>query len=233
MKRLLLSATILAAVGATPALAAVTATFCGPSTEGGSCEGSTELKVFLDNGKNVTSGIGDVGSPGSGTVLAFSSDGGMLNIQLDVSGGFATIKPAQGFSTFNGIDVTIPGFTFTDLVFDAQLTPTESSTDSFTVSAFSGAHVLDGTGTLSDAADTDKQFSVTAVGGAFDEVNIQSTTGFDEIKHIEVSGLSPVVSGAVPEASTWVMMLLGFGMAGIGYGARGRLHRQRDNSVSV
>jgi hypothetical protein len=207
---------------AVPATAAITTTFCGPSTEGGSCEGATELKVFLDSGKNVTSGIGDVGSHGSSTTLDFASDGGMLNIQLDVSGGFATIKPAQGFSSFNGIDVTIPGFTFTDLVFDTQLTPVkDQSVDSFTVSAFSGAHVLDATGTEFDAADTDKQFSVTATGGAFDEVNIQSTTGFDEIKHLEISGLSPVVSAVVPEPKTWAMMALGFGLMGLlGYKRR-------------
>jgi hypothetical protein len=203
-----------------PASAVVTATFCGPSTEGGACEGATEQKVFLDNGKNVTSGIGDVGSPGSGTVLDFSSDGGMLNIQLDVSGGFATIKPAQGFSTFNGLDFTIPGFTFTDLVFDAQLTPvTGQSTDSFTISAFSGAHVLDASNTEFDAADTDKQFSVTATGGAFDEVNVQSLTGFDEIKHIEISGLTPLA--AIPEPRTWAMMSLGFAaMAFLGWKKR-------------
>jgi hypothetical protein len=229
MKSLYLATALLAAVGVTPARAVVTATFCGPSTEGGTCEGPSELKVFLDNGKAVTSGIGDVGSPGSGKVLDFSSDGGLLNIQLDVSGGFATIKPAQGFSTFNGIDITIPGFTFTDLAFDTQLTPVSGqTTDSFTISAFSGAHVSDGVGTEFDAADTDKQFSATAVGGAFDEVNIKSLTGFDEIKHIEISGLAPVVSGTVPEASTWAMLITGFGF--IGFGA---LWRKRASRLSA
>jgi hypothetical protein len=37
--------------------------------------------------------------------------------------------------------------------------------------------------------------------------------------------------GGVPESSTWVMMLMGFGMAGIGYGARRRLHHQRTDSA--
>jgi hypothetical protein len=109
-----------------------------------------------------------------------------------------------------------------------QLTPTSSTTDSFTISDFSGAHISDGVGTEFDKADTDKQFSTFAVGGAFDEVNIQSTTGFDEIKHIEISGLTPLA--AIPETRIWVMMLLGFaGMAG--YAARRRSHRQRDNRL--
>jgi hypothetical protein len=215
MRTILLATTLLAAMGAAPTRAAVTATFCGPSTEGGTCEGPSEAKVFLDASKASTVGSGEVGSPGSSTVIDFSSDTGALNNLLDFSGGFATIKPEQGAVSFNGVDIVIPGFTFTDIAFDTQLTPTASSTDSFTVTAFSGAHVSDGTGTLSDAADTDKQFSVTAVGGAFDEVNIQSTTGFDEIKHIEISGLAPVVSAVVPEPSTWAMFVAGFGLMGL------------------
>jgi hypothetical protein len=218
MRTLLLAGTALVLASAAPASAAVTASFCGPSTEGGTCEGPVEAKVFLDASKAGVLGTGEVGSPGSSTVIDFSSDTGLLNNLLDFSGGFATIKPQQGSSTFNGIDITIPGFTFTDIAFDVQLTPVSGqSTDSFTVSTFSGAHVSDGTGTLSDAADTDKQFSATAVGGAFDEVNIQSSTGFDEIKHIEISGLSPVVSAVVPEPQTWALMGLGFaGMALVG-----------------
>jgi hypothetical protein len=227
MKTLLLATTLLAAMGAAPAMAAVTASFCGPSTEGGTCEGPVEAKVFLDASKATTLGTGEVGSPGSSTVIDFSSDSGSLNSLLDFSGGFATIKPQQGSVDFNGVTITIPGFTFTDVIFDTQLTPVSGqSTDSFTVSAFSGAHVLDGTGTLSDAADTDKQFAVTATGGAFDEVNIQSATGFDEIKHIEISGLSPVVSAVVPEPSTWAMFVAGFGLMGLmGYTRRSRSTR--------
>jgi hypothetical protein len=216
MKSLFLTTALLAAMGASPTLAAtVTTTFCGPDSEGGTCEGPVEAKVFLDSSKATALGTGEVGSPGSSTVIDFSSDSGSLNSLLDVSGGFATIKPQQGSVDFNGVDVVIPGFTFTDIAFDVQLTPTASATDSFTISAFSGAHVLDGVGTEFDAANTDKQFSVTATGGAFDEVNIQSTTGFDEIKHIEISGLSPVVSAVVPEASTWAMLITGFGLIGL------------------
>jgi PEP-CTERM motif len=93
----------------------------------------------------------------------------------------------------------------------AQLNPTEQSgTDSFTAQAFSGAHISDGTATGSDAPNDDKQFSLTAVGGAFDEVNLLSADGFKEIKHIEISGRA-----AVPEASTWAMGLIGFGLLGL------------------
>jgi hypothetical protein len=209
-----LAAGLILAGGA--ARAGVTDTFCGPSS-GMGCEAGTELMVYLNDAKDVTSGTGRVGSPTSTTLLNLSSDGGMLQIFLDLSNGFATITPTHGASTFNGIDITIPGFTFTDLVFDTQLTPTASPTDSFTVEGFSGAH-SDGKGTETEAADTDKEYAITAVGGAFDEVNILSLTGFDEIKHIEVSGLAPVVT-AVPEPAT--MGLLGIGLIGLlGVGRR-------------
>lgn len=217
MNKLLITTALLFAMGA-PAHA-VTATFCGPDSEGGTCEGTGELKVFLDKAKDTMVGFGDVGTQqGSPPVMKLSSDGGGLNIFIDLSSGFGTITPTQGQTTFNGLDITIPGFTFKDLVFDVQLTPTDSTTDHFTISDFSGAHVLDGTGLESDKADTDKQFSTTAVGGAFDEVNVDSLTGFDEIKHIEVSGLA-----AVPEAQTWVMLLVGFVFMAWGAATRKRL----------
>lgn len=208
MKQLLCAATMLLAVSA-PAYA-VTATFCGPDSEGGGCEGPSELKVFLDKNPNTTLGFGKVGGSKATTIMDLRSDGGALNIQIDLADGFATIKPAHGFVDFNGLDITIPGFTFKDIAFDVQLTPVKGqTTDSFTISDFSGAHVSDGVGTESDKADTDKQFSTTAFGGAFDEVDIHSLSGFDEIKHIEISGLE--AAGSVPEASTWAMTLVGFG----------------------
>jgi hypothetical protein len=220
MKQALLAATFLvSAVSVMPASAAVTATFCGPQSEGNApagCSGSNESMVFLDAAKDVTVGFGQVGgNKNTFPTMQITSDGGALNMTIDLSNGFGTITPAHGFSTFNGLDITIPGFTFTDILFDAQLTPVRGqSTDSFTLSAFSGAHVLDGSNIEVDAADTDKQFAAFAVGGAFDEIDFRSATGFDEIKHIEISGLAPV-AGSVPEPRTWAMMGVGFGLVGL------------------
>jgi hypothetical protein len=57
-----------------------------------------------------------------------------------------------------------------------------------------------------------------SVCGAFDEVNLLSADGFNEIKHIEISGLARVVGSAVPEPSTWAMLVTGFGLMGlVGY----------------
>jgi PEP-CTERM motif len=203
----------------------VTITFCGPDTEGGACESANEVKVFLNEGHGETSGSGTVGNGQNAPVLDFTVDGGSLDTRVDTGGGFANITSANAddklfpAKDFNGIDITIPGFTFTDIAFDVQLNPTEASgTDSFTAQAFSGAHISDGTATGSDTPDDDKQFSLTAVGGAFDEVNLLSADGFNEIKHIEISGLARVVGSAVPEPSTWAMLVAGFGLMGlVGY----------------
>jgi hypothetical protein len=213
MNKLLLTTALLLAMGL-PAHA-ISLSFCGPFSEGGTCEGPNEVKVFLEGGKDETLGFGNPGGQNTLPIIDFKSDSGSLNANLDFSNGFATIDPTPvnkgGGVDFNGVDITVPGFTFTDIAFDVQLTPTDSRTDNFTIQAFSGAHVLDGTGFESDAADTNKQFSVTAGGGAFDEVNVQSLTGFDEIKHIEISGLAAIV----PEPSTWAMMAVGFGLMGV------------------
>ena len=218
MNKFLITTALMLPLAASPAKA-TTVTFCGPDVESGPCEGANEQKVFLNEGHSETSGSGNVGSQ-TGPTLLFTVDGGALDTRVDTGGGFANITSAnadkKSFSDFNGIDITIPGFTFTDIAFDVQLHPTESSgTDTFTAQAFSGAHISDGISTGSDAPDTDKQFSLTAVGGVFDEVNLLSADGFDEIKHIEISGLARVVGAAVPEPSTWAMMGLGFGLMGL------------------
>jgi hypothetical protein len=217
MNKFLVTTALLLAFGAAPARA-VTITFCGPSTEGGSCESLNETKVFLNEGHSETSGSGTVGQ--NGPTLLFSVDSGALDSRVDTGGGFANITSANAdhIADFNGIEITIPGFTFTDIAFDVQLNPTEANgTDTFTAQAFSGAHISDGIVTGADAPDTDKQFSLTAVGGVFDEVNLLSADGFKEIKHIEISGLQAVGS-PVPEPSTWALMGIGFGLMGlVGY----------------
>jgi hypothetical protein len=100
---------LLLAFGAMPAKA-VTITFCGPSTEGGSCEGANETKVFLKEGHSETSGSGTVGQGQNAPVLLFTVDGGSLDTRVDTGGGFANITSANAdaFADFNGIDIPSP-----------------------------------------------------------------------------------------------------------------------------
>jgi hypothetical protein len=201
--------------------AVVTDVFCGPSS-GQGCEFGDEHKVFLQAQTNTMHGLGNIGSQDGLPLMHIDSDGGTLDTFLDLKNGFATIKPHSGVS-FNGVDITIPGFGFTDLVFDVQLTPSskKSTTEAFTIEGFSGAHISDGLGNETDKPDADTEFSIRAVGGVFDEVNILAALGFDEIKHIEVSGVcallangdcTPVVIIDAPEPAS--IALLGFGLLG-------------------
>ena len=113
MNKILITTALLLAMGAMPAKA-VTITFCGPQTEGGSCEGANETKVFLNEGHSETSGSGTVGNGKGAPVLLFSVDGGAFDTRVDTGGGFANITSAnadsKNFAGFNGTDIIIPGF---------------------------------------------------------------------------------------------------------------------------
>jgi hypothetical protein len=203
-----------------PALA-TTATFCGPDN-GTGCELPGEVKVFLNEIHDSSTITGNVGGQNSGPVIVITADSGTFDSFLDAGGGFATIDPSHGFKAFNGVDITIPGFTFTDIVFTVQMTRQggkkgDSETDTFTINPFSGLKVSDGVGTESDSPDAAFEFNAVAHGGVFDEVNLLAdgpplSGGFDEIKHIQISGLAAV---ATPEPSTWVMLVAGFGIVGL------------------
>jgi hypothetical protein len=204
----------------TTARAAVTDTFCGPSS-GNGCETGADQMVFLQKQTNTMLGFGNVGGPSNSLpTMDIHSTGGMLDMFLDLANGFATIKPHNNVS-FNGLDITIPGFGFTALIFDTQDTPSGNPTDSFTLTGFSGAHVNDGSNTETSAANSDNEYSITAHGGVFDEVSFTTTTGFDEVKHIEVDGLCTIVAGggctpvvfAAPEPAS--MLILGTSALGL------------------
>lgn len=197
MRHALLLGTCLIAASCPPSARAglVTDTFCGPSS-GMGCETPADKMVWLQKAKDVTVGFGNIGTPGIGMpLMKVVSDGGMLNMFVDLANGFATITPAKPGTTFNGLDFSIPGFEFSHLVFDVQLTPVSGQTqDSFSVTARTAGLVDQPVGGRTDMANQDAEYSITALGGAFDDVNILATGGFDEVKHIEVSGVCQIQS---------------------------------------
>lgn len=177
------------------AYAAPVVTFCGPAS-GQTCEFGGPVMTWGVGAKNVATGHANIGSPSGLPLLQFHSDNNMmLVVTIDVSNGFATIKPNNGVS-FVGLDFTIPGdaahpngYGFTELVVDTQDTPSGNPIDTFTFTDFVGAHSQVGANAENAPANSDNEYSTSITGGIFDEVDIHSTTGFDEVKHIELNGV--------------------------------------------
>jgi hypothetical protein len=182
------------------------ATNYGPDT---SCATSAESEVFLQSQTDTMTGFGNIGSQTGLPLVEFMSTNA-----LDLANGNATITPAAkgGKASFANLDITIPGHTFTDLIFDVQMLNAFSSTgESLTVSAWDGS-TLERTFTYDTLAhDADINFIVADASG-LTAVDLSSPTGLKQAKHFDVSGVD-----AIPESSTWSMMLLGF--AGLGYAA--------------
>jgi hypothetical protein len=169
-----------------------------------SCTASDESKVFLDSAKGVMTGTGNVGSQTGLPAVQFTSDS-----SLDFANGFATITPAaKGKSSFGDLEFTIPGHTFTDLVFDLQMF--KADTTDLTINALDGTTLVKSFDLTGLKHDADLSFILVASGGPLTEIDLLSTSGIKEAKHFEVSGVS-----GVPEPSTWAMMCIGF--AGLGF----------------
>jgi hypothetical protein len=202
--------------------AASASTVCLNATHGStnygpdaSCPTSVEQEIFLQDAKDKTAGFGNIGSQTGTPVVEFTST---PTAALDFANGNATIKPEGTF--FPTLTISIPGHSFTDLLFDLQLLKTDSSTgENLTVNAWDGT-TLERTFTYSTLAhDADIHFTVVDASG-LTAVGLSSTSGIKEAKHFDVSGVDPI-----PEPSTLALMMLGF--AGLGYAAIRRAGKSR------
>jgi hypothetical protein len=180
--------------------------------------GITELMTFGQGDKNVNAFDINIGA-NHATELANVTAGVGSSVLVDVANGFATIKPDTGTLaqlTFAPAATNVSSYG--DFFFEGQLiapgTVTVTITDIFN-------NVFTGT-SASIAANTDfAGFGGWSADGDVIKsilVTTSSTGGFKEVKHIEFS-----VASAVPEPSTWAMMILGF--AGVGFMA----YRRKSN----
>jgi hypothetical protein len=253
MKSLLLSATILAAVGASPALAACSGNvtignivwISGCSSDNQANDGD-DVKMFVDKTPTTTQAI--EGSLGSNN-QAFDNIHSAANADFETDG--------SGFANFKSVDAGSPLNTLTAYQFTPGPSPTFPDGTPFpgfdgelfrgqidNLGAFDG--MLDVSITFSDNSTASHTFTGLATNGkdfgvlGFDElldpgllvksvlISVDAHGGaWNEFKQIEFS--VPGAVAVIPETSTWVMALLGFGMVGIGYGARRRSLHQRDN----
>jgi hypothetical protein len=188
--------------GATPVTTVIVDTGNINTTLGDS--GVGEVQIFLDLVASASTSTGHVGSqtglPGT-PVITFDTS----PVSVKFANGFAGIdalKVKGDPVLYQDLTISVPkGWTFTDLEFSVLSAP------DFTVTGSNGA-----SSTITDPPNGDKAFTTVATNGTdFTSVTISSTVGFDKFNHFEISGLAP----AVPEPSTWAMMILGFG--GIGF----------------
>jgi hypothetical protein len=182
------------------------ATNYGPDA---SCATSGESEVFLQSKTDTITGFGNIGSQTGLPLVEFTSTNA-----LDLANGNATITPAAkgGKASFANLDITIPGHTFTDLIFDVQMLNAHSTTgETLTLTTWDGS-TLERSFTFTTLThDADIHLTVFDASG-LTAVDLSSPTGMKEAKHFDVSGVE-----AIPETSTWSMMLIG--LACLGYAA--------------
>lgn len=172
-----------------------------------------EQKIYLDAATSNTV-TGHVGSQ-TGTPLVTFTSPTVFDATFDAKNGFASID-AVSKSLYHDLTLTIAkGFTFTDVVFDIL------SPDPFTIQGSNG-----GTASLSDLKNGNDEFKAFSINGTnLTWITLHSDTGFSQIKQFELSGVTAVT--AVPEPTTWAMMILGF--AGVGFLA----YRRRSDGATL
>jgi hypothetical protein len=190
-----------------------------------SCTASSESQVFLEAATGVGSatnpGLGNIGSQTGLPLVNFTTGTGTL---VDLANGYATITPTGKADSFSTMVVSIPGHTFTDLVFGMQMFNNKVITPlNVTLTAYDGTTAV-GTVAYTTADglqhDANQNYVVLATSGLLTSVDITSTSGIGQMKQFNVSGVTPV-----PLPSTWSMMVLG--IAGLGFVAYRRPKKSR------
>jgi hypothetical protein len=202
LKATAFATSLIAAVLLAPAAQASVVTTGDISVTLGQEGGNAETKIYLDGNSSTQTVIGHVGSQIDPRLITFTSP-----VNVDAKNGFASIDAiGNGNAVYHKLTVTAPtGYIFTDLVFDTQ------KASDVSIVAFNGTTTV-GTYSNDGVKNGLNEFLLLATNNkAFTSIEIDSTDGFSEIKQFEISGFT----SAVPEPSTWAMMIFGF--LGIGF----------------
>ena len=195
LKVLAMTSTIVAAAAGLTTTASASVVFLT-----GNHPQSGEQNILFNTGSGTTvTGHTDQ----SGTLVDFASLTGQTLVTS--SSGQAKITTAANGGFLTDVDVTAPGFTFTDFIanlHDLQsdalvtvVTNDGTSTDTFAPHAGGGENF----------------FTILAENGeTIWSVDFGSASGFNQFQQPRISGLA----AAIPELSTWAMMVVG--LAGLG-----------------
>jgi hypothetical protein len=165
--------------------------------------------VLLNTATNVSTVTGTVGP--NNLVVEFTSTGGLLSAP---SNGQARVTGGTGNNPFTQLGFEFAnGETFTRSVFNIN-----AGHDGQVVIHVEGIGIDGGFFQNNYTVDANGEnfFTVTSINGQLmTEISLTAINGanFEDLRQIRIGGFANV--GAVPEPTTWAMMLLGF--AGVGF----------------
>ena len=202
---------------AQPAMATVTLTpINGPNL-------ATQIHASATNAANNTTTVyGSTASGGSSQNVQFTAN---ANVHITDGAGFASISDAGGLADFRTLIIN-PDQDFTALQFSVELVDAGYVYVQYMLSSGVGGWLAPtGTDPFSQAAKTNKDYQITATGSErLGSIRITTCTALASC--VASAGIgsgtgmflekqnSITLASAVPEPSTWGMMLLGFGAVG-------------------
>ena len=187
------------------------ATVCfGGGAGSSSCTAGAESQIFIQDASNTLTVYGNVGSS-SGLPLVDFVASGIVN----GSNANGAITQTIGGPAVPSLAISVPGYTFTDLVFNLTASgPGGEIPQDLTITAVDGNGVAVSAVYDSLMKFTPYAFDVVATSGVLTKIDLSASGYITQADSFNISGLSPIAP-AVPEPSTWAMMLIG--LAGLGF----------------
>jgi hypothetical protein len=167
-------------------------------------------EVLVSLGNNVPAAVTILGNA-DGVVVQFTSDGQLLTTQP--GNGLAFIRGVDDALITSAITVSLPGYTFGDISFNAfcQHGGSDSCTtdgNTLVISAVFADHTSYTFTPPPEMTNGENRYTAYAVGSTFTSVTI-SSLGFSRLEQVKLSEIA-----AVPEPGTVVMLVSGLAIVG-------------------